>query len=46
MAYLKFNIEDELVKAARGQKTKADPLTLLSIILSPGAFARLLKQKG
>jgi len=30
----------------RGQKTKADPLTLLSIILSPGAFARLLKQKG
>ena len=44
VSYVKCNIEEELVKAARGQKTKCSPFALLSIILSPGAFARWLKR--
>jgi hypothetical protein len=46
VSYLKFNIEDELAKAVRGEKTSADGLTLLSIILAENAFKRFLKAEA
>jgi hypothetical protein len=32
MAYMRFNVQEELRKLSRGQKTKADPCVLLSLI--------------